>query len=293
MIKLFIDVSVENRRDFMQISSYIKSNFGVWLLECQPELIPIWPPVVQQDYMIPVKAKSNVVCVVSSGNAEPSVFTYLGNTVYKKDVNTVHNGIHTVELSISQYPTVLSVDRKYAGREVTFISKALHRSSYSYNFSFINSVGEKNELTEIRKNEVIKGFLLESNSKFDLYLGTSEMIYKHFSIREQQTSISGNQGIIEISLIIGSSVYDCIKFSKDVSSDKDINKFSQTIIASAVGQLIPTPVWVNHILQYLKNNRYEHLYQSIIRTMVNDKLHIETVRQLRLLDLLMRITSDK
>lgn len=293
IIKFKIDVSVDNERDFKLIRSYMKLNFGVWLLECPPELIPVWPPVVQQDYMIPVKNDSNVICVVSSGNAEPSVFSYSGNAVYKKDVKTISKGIHTIELSIGLYPTILSVDRKYAGREVTFIARELHRSSYSYDFSFINSAGEENELSKICKNEVAKGFLLKSNSKFDLYLGSSEMAYKHFSVRERQTSIPESPGISEISLIIGSCIYDCIKFTENAALDTDIDKFSQAIIASAKGQIIPAPLWVNHILQYLKKNQYEQLYQAIIRTMVNDMIHIETVRQLRLFDLSLGISNNE
>ena len=243
--------------------------------------------------MIPVKSDSNVVCVVSSGNDEPNVYSYSGNAVYREKVKTISKGIHTVELSLGLFPTVLSVDRKYVGREVTFISKALQRSGYSYSFSYINSAGEENELSKIRKNEVAKGFLLKSNSKFDIYLGTSEMVYKYFSVREQQTSITENQGITEISLIIGSNVYDCIKFANNITLDSDINSYSKTIIASARGQLIPIPVWVNHLLQYLRNNQYEQLYQAIVGAMVNNMLHIETVRQLRLLDLSIGISNNK
>ena len=293
VIKFIINVSVDNKRDFMHISSLLRSNFGVWLVKCPSELIPVWPPVIQQEYMIPVKNDSNVICVVSSSNDEPSVFSYSGNNVYRKDIKTVSSGIHIVELSVGLYPTILSVDRKYAGREISFIAKPLHHSSYSYDFSFINSAGEKKELTVLSKSEVIKGGVIESNSKFDLYFGTSEMIYMHFPIREQQTSISENKGITEIYLLIGSSVYDCIKFNKEAASDTDIDVLSQTIIDSAKGQLIPIPVWVNHILHYLKNNQYEQLYQSIVKTMVNDKLHIETVRQLRLLDLSFGISNNK
>lgn len=293
IIKFQIDVSVDSKRDFTLISSYMKSNFGVWLLECPPELIPVWPPVVQQDYMIPVKNDSNVVCVVSSGNDQPNVYSYFDNAVYRREVKTISRGVHTVELSLGLYPTVLSVDRKYVGREVIFIAKRLQHSGYSYRFSYINFAGEENELTKISKNEVTKGFLLKSNSKFDIYLGTSEMVYKHFSVREQQTSITENQGITEISLIIGSNVYDCVKFANDITLDTDINIFSQTIIASARGQLIPIPVWVNHLLQYLRNNQYEQLYQAIVGTMVNNMLHIETVRQLRLLDLSIGISNNK
>ncbi|MCI5667596.1 MAG: hypothetical protein MR291_02350 [Oscillospiraceae bacterium] len=293
IIKFKIDVSVDNKREFTLISSYMKLNFGVWLLECSSELIPVWPPVVQQDYMIPVKNDSNVICVVSSGNAEPSVFSYSGNAVYKKDVQTISKGIHTVELSLGSYPTILSVDRKYAGREVAFITQTLQHSGYSYGFSFINSAGEENEFNKISRNVVAKGFILKSNSKFDLYLGTSEMVYKHFTVREPQTAITENQGISEISLIIGSTVYDCIKFTENAAFDADIDKFSQVIIASAKGQIIPIPVWVNHILQYLKKNQYEQLYQAIIRTMVNDMIHLETVRQLRLLELSLGMSNNE
>lgn len=293
IIKFQIDVSVDSKRDFTLISSYMKSNFGVWLLECPPELIPVWPPVVQQDYMIPVKKDSNIICVVSSGNDEPNVYSYSGNAVYRKEVKNISKGIHTVELSLGLYPTVLSVDRKYVGREVTFIAKTLQHSGYSYCFSYINSAGEESELTKIRKNDVAKGFILKSNSKFDIYLGTSKMVYKRFSVREQQTSITENQGITEISLIIGSNVYDCIKFDNDITLDTDITIFSQTIITSARGQLIPIPVWVNHLLQYLRNNQYEEIYQAIVGTMVNNMLHIETVRQLRLLDLSIGISNNK
>lgn len=293
IIKFQIDVSVDSKRDFTLISSYMKSNFGVWLLECPPELIPVWPPVVQQDYMIPVKNDSNIICVVSSGNDEPNVYSYSGNAVYRREVKTISKGIHTVELSLGLYPTVLSVDRKYVGREVTFIAKAFQHSGYSYHFSYINSAGEENELTKIRKNDVAKGFILKSNSKFDLYLGTSEKVYKHCSVREQQTAITENTGITEISLLIGSSVYECIKYAEDIDFGADLDNYSQTIIASARGELIPIPVWVNHILQYFKKNQYEQLYQAIIKTMVNNMLHIETVRQLRLLDLSIGISNNK
>ena len=283
IIRFQIDVSVDSKRDFTLISSYMKSNFGVWLLECPPELIPVWPPVVKQDNMIPVKNDSNVVCLVSSGNDEPHVYSYSGKAVYRKEVKTISKGIHTVELSLGLSPTVLSVDRKYIGREVTFIANTLQHCGYSYNFSYINSAGEENELTNISKNEVTKGFLLKSNSKCDIYLGTSEMVYKRLSVREQQTLVFDNQEINEISLIIGARVYERIMFTNNAALDADINSYFQTIVSSAKGRLIPIPLWVNHLLRYLKNNQYEQLYQAIIRTTVNDMIYIETARQLRLL----------
>ena len=93
VIRFLIDVSVGNRHDFEHIGLYFKTSFGVWLLECQPELLPVWPPVVQQDYMIPVKSNSNLICAVKSGNAVPTVYTYLGNTAYRKDILTTESGV--------------------------------------------------------------------------------------------------------------------------------------------------------------------------------------------------------
>lgn len=293
VIRFLIDVSVGNRHDFEHIGLYFKTSFGVWLLECQPELLPVWPPVVQQDYMIPVKSNSNLICAVKSGNAVPTVYTYLGNTAYRKDILTTESGVHTVELSIGQYPTILSVDRKYAGREVTFIAKELTRSKYTYDFSYVDSGGKKTELSKISESDISKGFIVESNSKFDLYFGTVDMVYNHFKIRNKHTSIPDMQGIREICLLTGSNVFNRIIFKKNIESHSYIGDISERIITSAKGSLIPIPIWVNYILQYLKNNNYDELYYSIIKTTIDGKIHIETIRQLRLLDLSFGITSNK
>jgi len=293
VIKIKIDVSSENKCDFTLISSYVKSNFGVWLLECQPELIPVWPPVVQQDYMIPVNHESNVICVVSSGNTEPNVYTYSENSADKKDIKTTENNVHIVKLSVGKYPTILSVDRKYVGREVSFISKKLQQSDYAYDFAFINSDGEKIELSKIDEKSVSSGFILQSNSKFDLYIGTAESIFKHFSIRDKLSEISKIQGANEICLVIGSNVVEWIKFNKEVVSHEIIRKVSERILTSAKGYMMPIPIEVDYMLRYLKDHDEEQLYKSIISTIINDKIHIETVRQLRLLDLSIGITHDK
>lgn len=293
VIRFLIDVSVDNKHDFALIGSYFRSSFGVWLLECQPELIPIWPPVVQQDYMIPVESNSNLICAVTSGNAVPTVYTYSETTAYRKDILTTGSGVHTVELSIGQYPTIFSVDRKYVGREVTFIAKELTRSKYTYDFSYVDSNGKKTELSKISENVISKGFIVESNSKFDLYFGTVDMVYKHFTIIDKHTLIPDIQGISEVCLLTGTSVFNRIILKKDMVSLSYIGDISERIISSAKGSLIPIPIWVNYILRYLKNNNYDELYDSIIKTTIDGKIHIETIRQLRLLDLSFGITSNK
>lgn len=282
VVRFLIDVSVDDKYNFKSIENYFRSNFNVWLLECQPELIPIWPPVVEQDYMIPVKSDSDVICAVLSGNKVPTVYSYSGNTVEKKEILTTKSNFNIVKLRVGQYPTILSVDRKYVGREVVFISKDLFRSKYAYDFSFTNANGEKIDFFKINENIISNGFILESNSKFDLYFGTSDMIYKHFTIRNKFTSISDIKGINKIFLIIGSNIYGNITLNKNknILTETDIDSLSEEIIASAQGQLVPIPIWVNYLLRNLKNNNYNKLYYSIIKTSSNGKLHIKTIYQL-------------
>lgn len=293
VIKFSINASVEKKSDFELLSSYFKSKFGVWLLECQPELIPVWPPVVQQDCMIPVKNNSNLVCTVTSGNLEPIVYTYFGNTVCKKNISITENGVCTVELSIGHYPVVLSVDRKYVGREVTFVDKPITRSKYFYDFSFIDFDKRKNALTEVSYDVISKGLVINSNSKFDIYLGNFNMSYTHFKIRDKITEIPGIQGIRDVCMLIGSNVFCRIILKKEKTSQSYIEDITERIITSAKGTMIPIPFWINHLLQYLKDNNHSKLYYSILSTTTNGKIHIETLRQLRLLELSLEIDSQK
>ena len=45
---MHIDVSVENIERYKYVKNYLLRHFGVWLLPTPPELIPLWPPMVEQ-----------------------------------------------------------------------------------------------------------------------------------------------------------------------------------------------------------------------------------------------------
>lgn len=134
--RIKLRLSVNNVERYRIVSSYIKRIFGVWVLECAPELIPLWPPVVEQEASIPISNKSNLLCAVSSGNDSPSVFVYSDRGTSKLNVKN-NLGKCYVELNLGSKPALLSVDRKYVGREVTFVIKDIYRMKCEYNIQVI------------------------------------------------------------------------------------------------------------------------------------------------------------
>lgn len=122
-----VDVSVDNEFRYTQINHHIHNRYGLWLLETVPEIIPIWPPVSEQDVLIPSGITKKVFCSVSSSNEHPQVFSYSANSVSMLNVITT-NGLSTVAIPMYNTETLISVDRKYVGREVAFARKTPYRT---------------------------------------------------------------------------------------------------------------------------------------------------------------------
>ena len=128
--EMAISISHKDAGRYSLISSYFREYYGVWLLDTVPEITPLWPPVVERDVLIPTTHNS-LMCSVTTGNSEPSVFTYTGNVVNSLPVVTDKRNNHTLKISLLGNETIISVDRKYVGREVTIQKKKIHRHNSS------------------------------------------------------------------------------------------------------------------------------------------------------------------
>ena len=115
-----IDINEEDVYSFAAVNNYLKKYYGIWLLKKQPEIIPLWPPVVENDGFIPVNNEARVICAVSSGNEKPKVFNYQGTKVNIVPVFKDQTDIFLTLINIQGKETIVSVDRKYAGRELIF-----------------------------------------------------------------------------------------------------------------------------------------------------------------------------
>ena len=72
--------STRDEKMFRYVEQFLVKNFGLWLLETPPEIIPIWPPVTNRGECIPVNNSSTVYVNITSGNDNPKVFSYDGTT---------------------------------------------------------------------------------------------------------------------------------------------------------------------------------------------------------------------
>lgn len=193
-----INVPIENANRYQYVKNYLQRQFGVWLLQTSPELIPLWPPMAEQGAMIPAKSNAKVYCSVSSGNDEPNVYRYDGSEVFPMAVNKAKGGRYTVSFIIHFQEVYLSVDRKYAGREIAFQSKKIIHPEHEYNFCIEKENGDFVEWKDVTKDVISEACFLNSNAKTEIYIGTRDKIFQHISIRERRVAVSAQYNSEEI-----------------------------------------------------------------------------------------------
>ena len=281
-----VNVSIENSQAFSSINSFFKRAFGVWLLECLPELVPLWPPIIQQDYLIPVKTYNpSVTCAVSSGNAEPSVYTYSSRGVSKKRINKSLSGFSTVDFFVGEDPVTLSVDRKYVGREISFQKREIGASDYTYEVNVQNVAGEIVSWEALTPHVFSSPFSIISNSKMELYTGTKSKVFRHFSIRDKETPVPAMDDIDEMFLVVGESIIYQFYVEKPAQSNKDTQEIIELIKDARKGQRVPVPWWINTILCKVKKNHNETVYDEILSSIYSGEIHIGLLRLLRNMEL--------
>ena len=73
-----INVSVENANRYQYVKNYLQRQFGVWLLQTSPELIPLWPPMVVEFR----KKDSEITSFVTSFHSTKSPFSFSIQKLY-------------------------------------------------------------------------------------------------------------------------------------------------------------------------------------------------------------------
>lgn len=97
--------------DFNYLTSYLRANLKIYLLEKQPEFMPIWPPVVKTEdgYIVNSKVQS-VYGYVVSGNDNPRIYVYQGIRKIPDELNSVN---HLTCVKVGDQEALVNIDRKY------------------------------------------------------------------------------------------------------------------------------------------------------------------------------------
>ena len=252
-----INVSVESNR-FNSINSYFYSRFKVWLLEKAATVLPLWPPVIDHGDQLIFSNKTTVYCDVESGNSTPKVFTYIGKDARQIPVDEDYHNSKTVKLGVYSYePTVVSVDRKYTGREISIRKAAPIFSEASHNIVLSTASEEAIDTTLGVNFDMLQGGVnIASNSKFTAVLESANHVFKIIPIADKQTAIEPYKGLKRMLFTYGSSPYGYVVFhSVAINTPQktfDINE--QLLLSEAKkhlrGSLITAPLWIKEMFHW-------------------------------------------
>lgn len=269
-----VRVSIEKTDRYKMISNYFQNTFGVGLLEKTPTLVPLWPPVVEDDNsMVPIRRSGNLYCAVSSSNEDAVAYQYCKNEVFPMNLEREEGGIQSIKILLNKNEIIVSVDRKYVGREIFIRNQDIRHSSFHYEYSLIDMNGNSLDMEKITKKDLLNASQFKSNAKMEMYIGNSKWAYQHISIREETKLLPTRDDAYEILLLIE----NMILFRRQICVKSRTSKTIDDILCAPLTQYhdkaeVPVPRWVNGLL----SNCYEHGYidvgEMIKRKMCSGKM---------------------
>ncbi len=279
-----INASTTNPSRFAGINNYLKSIFGVWLLEKSPELITLWPPVAENEGLVPVLQAAKIFCAAISGNDIPKVYTYNGASVSTAQVESDGSGNYSVALLFYGPQIIASVDRKYVGVESIYRKRLLTSSKNCYSLSVVDKEGNAMDFCLPLPTSVIEGGIsLSLNAKAELYHKNRREQYKHISFRDAQTvSITDLNIHDNLDIYVESRKIFGISFKKPESS-VDIfedHVLAKGLLSSAKGTEVPIPGWVRQYVKLMIEHEYTE-FTSVLKNMINcGNMHTGALRYL-------------
>lgn len=263
-----INVSVDDERRYTAISKYLNNHFGVLLLETAPELITLWPPIVEQDVFVPVKNTPAVYCAVSSGNSVPKVFIYSENRTTSIPVHQSASGATTIALPLKK-ETIVSVDRKYVGREIVFQKKPLPVSNAKFLISIETPAGVTIDLDALTPSVLSSDLVAKSNAKMELYIGSRDKKYSPVSIRASATIVASARNTTEIIWVVENRIFQRYDAKTAYGFQKGGLHLYEKISENANGEYVPAPRWVGFLLKKWQKNGQVELVKAVTHSICN------------------------
>ena len=273
VFRIKINVPIENETIFSKVNHFFHLHFSVWLLEKAPELVPLWPPVVEQTALVPIINRQFQFCAISSGNDIPSVFVYRSNRADSLTLSVEEPGINTAVIPLQAIETVLSVDRKYTGREAVFQKKIVNSGRSRYQFSIKTCNDDPLDINYLIQTDMLSALTFYSNAKVDIYIENRDKTVAYIPIRKPQTELTPNGNAVKII----SSIEDGILYEYHVSlpqNEEGLNEevLLQLISQCSVGVYTPAPRWIYSLLLQWNRMGYRSAVSALKRVAYMNKL---------------------
>lgn len=264
-----VDVSADSRR-FETLNTFFYENFKVWLVEQTATIIPIWPPIIERGDWVSFSHKEQVYCSVESGNSSPKVFTYSGSDAFEIPVKIDTNNNKSVKLNVfSSDHVMISVDRKYTGREVGIRKGAQPLVTADRTIELLVDNVEMVCDEPVDYESISSGITVKSNTKITLIQKSKKHIYRTIAIDQSSVSIDSPNDIDELIMAYGRlgvgfipfDVVSIVHHKKNIALDE--NLIVAQIQSNAKGDMILAPIWIREILYYCSKHNYHRIQQAI------------------------------
>ena len=273
-----VDVSADSSR-FETLNTFFYNHFKVWLVEQTATIVPIWPPIIERGDWISFSPRGQVYCSVESGNDSPKVFTYTGSNALDVPVRTDANGNNSVKFNIySNDPTMVSVDRKYTGREVGIRKATPPVVATGHTVKFFVAATEIIRDEPIDYESISSGISVKSNTKFTLLQKSKKHIYRTVAIDQPSVSIDIPNDTDELIMAYGRTGVGFVPFeSVPVTYPQKSTVFDESIIVTQIqsyakGDMILAPMWIREVISFCSQNQYYKIQQSITASICNGRI---------------------
>ncbi len=275
-----IKVSVKSN-SFNGINSYFYNRFKVWLLEKAANVLPLWPPIIDHGDQLLFSNKATVYCDVESGNNEPKVFTYRGKDVHQVPVDKDYHNNKTVKLIVYTFePTIVSVDRKYTGREISIRKTQPILSTAFRSIVLSTECDEVIDTSLCVDANMLQGYIrVSTNAKFIVVLESTNHVYKLVPVVDSQAVFESFKRIKRIFFAYGASQDGYIIFrsfyANQPQNNLDIDE--QLLLLEARknmrGTIVAAPLWIKEVFD-LCNNYHMHQLSAFVKgALQNGKIH--------------------
>jgi hypothetical protein len=263
------------------VENYLQKEFGVRLLQTLPELIPLWPPVTEQGVRIPVSGRAKMFCAVSSGNDVPNVYRYDGTDVLPMTIKREESGSYTVVFPVDSQEMLLSVDRKYAGREVSFQAKEIARSGFVYVSFLEDTKGDLIEWEDLTRQVLSAPFFLNVNARMELYIGYRDKIFRHVAVHERRVAVTEQRNSQEMYFVAEDGVF----FHIGVKNKEEATNLQSLLTVDRVreghgGEWVPLPYWVKYLLLECERMGQEELVREVGKRIVKGRISVGLLKVL-------------
>ena len=273
-----VDVSTDSGR-FETLNTFFHDRFKVWLVEQTASIVPIWPPVIERGDWISFSPKAQVYCSVESGNSSPKVFTYSGRDAFDIPIKIDANENKSVKLNVySTDPVMVSVDRKYTGREVGIRKGALPIVTTDHTIEFLVDNAAIVRDKPVDYESISSGITVQSNTKFTLLQKSKKHIYRTIAVDQPSVSVDVPNDTDELIMAYGRMGAGFIPIeSVPIAYPQKNTIFDEAVIITqiqshSIGIMVVAPIWIREIISYCSKHEYHAIQQVITSSICNGRI---------------------